>query len=70
MGWGVHIIEGPNRPLLAWLATAIIFLSFAVSLAYDVGFKTRESGFAIGQWMVAGLGTALTALYFHLADIA
>lgn len=70
LGWGVHIIEGPNKPLLAWLATAILVLSFAVSLSYDIGFKNKESGFAIGQWMVAVLATALTAVYFHLADIA
>ena len=23
LGWGVHIIEGPNKPLLAWLTTAV-----------------------------------------------
>ncbi|KAK3704978.1 hypothetical protein LTR37_013495 [Vermiconidia calcicola] len=70
LGWGVHIIEGPNKPLLAWLATAILVLSFVISVSYDVGTKNRESGFAIGQWMVAVLATALTAVYFHLADIA
>ena len=69
-GWGIHIIEGPNKPLLAWLATAILVLSFVVSLSYDIGYKNKESGFAIGQWMVAVLTTALTAIYFHLADIA
>ncbi|KAK3725471.1 hypothetical protein LTR37_000441 [Vermiconidia calcicola] len=70
LGWGVHIIEGPNKPLLAWLATAILVLSFVISVSYDIRMKNRESGFAIGQWMVAVLATALTAVYFHLADIA
>lgn len=69
-GWGVHIIEGPNKPLLAWLATAILVLSFLISLTYDIVAQNKESGFAIGQWMVAVLATALTAMYFHLADIA
>ena len=69
LGWGVHIIEGPNKPLLAWLATGILVLSFITSLVYDVVLKNRESGFAIGQWIVAVLGTALTAMYFHLADL-
>ena len=70
LGWGVHIIEGPNKPLLAWLATGILVLSFVISLTYDITYKNKESGFAIGQWLVAVLATALTALYFHLADIA
>lgn len=70
LGWGVHIIEGPNKPLLAWLATGILVLSFMISLVYDIVFKNKESGFAIGQWIVAVLSTALTAVYFHLADIA
>ena len=52
------------------LATAIIVLSFAVSLSYDIGYKNKDSGFAIGQWMVAVLGTMLMALYFHLTDAA
>ena len=65
----MHIIEGPNKPLLAWLATGILILSFVISLVYDVVFKNKESGFAIGQWIVAVLATALTAMYFHLADI-
>jgi hypothetical protein len=68
-GWGVHIIEGPNKPLLACLATGIIVFSFVVSLVYDIVLKNKESGFAIGQWIVAVLATALTAVYFHLADI-
>ena len=61
LGWGVQIIEGPNKPLLAWLAFAILVLSFVISLIY---------GFQIGQWMVAVLETGLAAIYFHLADVA
>ena len=68
VGWGVHIIEGPNKPLIAWLATGILVSSFVVSLVYDIVLNNRESGFAIGQWMVAVLATILTAVYFHLAD--
>lgn len=69
-GWGVHIIEGPNKPLLAWCVTAILIVSFLVALVYDVVVKVSDSGFGIGQWMVAVLGTALAATYFHLEDAA
>ena len=67
-GWGMHIIEGPNKPLIAWLMTAIVVTSFVVSVVYDVSLKNTDSGFAIGQWMLAVLATSLAALYFHLAD--
>jgi len=68
LGWGVHIIEGPNKPLIAWMVTAIVAASFAVALVYDIVRKNPDSGFGIGQWLVAVLTTALTALYFHLQD--
>jgi hypothetical protein len=42
--------------------------SFGVSFGYDLITKTGESGFAIGQWMVAALTVALSALYFSLED--
>ena len=70
LGWGVHVIEGPNKPLLAWLAAGILVFSFVVSVAYDIILKNKDSGFGIGQWLVAVLTAALTALYFHLADLA
>jgi hypothetical protein len=49
---------------------AILVLSFIVALSYDIGYKNQDSGFAIGQWMVAVLTTVLAAIYFHLADMA
>lgn len=58
-GWGVHVIEGPNKPLLAWSAAAILVIGFVVALAYDIALHNADSGFAIGQWMVAVLSTAL-----------
>lgn len=71
LGWGVHIIEGPNKPLLAWLATVILVLSFVASLSYDLVRKGEiESGFTIGSWLVGVLATTLGAVYFHLADMA
>lgn len=63
-------LDTQTDALIFRLASAIMTLSFLVSLCYDIGYKNKESGFAIGQWMVAVLGTMMTALYFHLADIA
>lgn len=67
-GWGIHIVEGPNKPLLAALVAAILFLSFLTSVVYDICTKNADSGFAIGQWMVGMLSAVLAAVYFHLQE--
>jgi len=67
-GWGIHIMEGPNKAALCWALLAVLVASLAISVGYDVGIKAGESGFAIGQWMVAALSVALSALYFDLED--
>ncbi|KAF2815169.1 uncharacterized protein BDZ99DRAFT_191738 [Mytilinidion resinicola] len=68
LGWGVHIIEGPNKPLLSLCLCVILVLSFVVSVVVALAMKTQESGFGIGQWMVATLSAALAAVYYHLAE--
>lgn len=68
LGWGVRIIEGPNKPLLSLCLCIILVLSFVVSLTLALALKTQESGFGVGQWMVAALSAALAAVYFHLAE--
>lgn len=69
-GWGVHIIEGPNKPIIAWSVTIIAIMSFIVALVYDLVRRNGDSGFAIGQWVMGVLSAALTAIYFYLEDIA
>ena len=69
-GWGIHIIEGPNKSIIAWLVAAVITISFVVAVMYDIIRDNADSGFAIGQWLVAALSAVLTGLYFHLEDIA
>lgn len=68
LGWGLHIIEGPNKPLLSIYVIAILLISFVTSVVYSAVMKTQERGFGIGQWMVATLSAVLAAVYFHLAE--
>ena len=67
-GWGIHIIEGPNKVVLSLLAAAIFVASLVTSIVYDVVMHNSDSGFAIGQWMVAVLTTLLAATYFHFQE--
>ena len=65
-GWGIHIIEGPNKPVLSILVAVILVLSFLISVVYNVCTGNADSGFAIGQWIVAVLSAVLSAVYFNL----
>lgn len=68
-GWGVHVIEGPNKPVLAILVAIILVVSFVVSVLYNILTGNIDSGFAIGQWMVGVLSAILAAVYFHLQEL-
>lgn len=67
-GWGIHIIEGPNKVAICWALMIVLIASLGVSISYDLVTKSGDSGFAIGQWMVAALTVGLSALYFSLED--
>jgi hypothetical protein len=68
LGWGVHIIEGPNKAAISWTLFCILLLSFIVALAYEIVVKAQDTGFGIGQWMVAVLTAPLSGVYFDLAE--
>lgn len=67
-GWGIHILEGPNKAAICWAALGVLVISFVVSVAYDVITKGEEAGFAIGQWLVGVGALVLSALYYSLDD--
>lgn len=67
-GWGIHIIEGPNKAVLSCACFLILLSSAIVSITYALAMKTQEQGFGIGQWMVAVLSAALMALYYQWED--
>jgi len=68
-GWGVHIIEGPNKVTLCWALVAGIVASFVVSVLYAVIAKTQEQGFGIGQWFMAVVTAVMAALYFQWMEV-
>lgn len=68
-GWGVHILEGPNKAVIAWIVFTGLLLSFVVSLIYAIVARTQEQGFGIGQWMVAVYTIGLTAVFFQFSEM-
>jgi hypothetical protein len=68
LGWGLHVIEGPNRKMLSLSMFIILVVSSIVSIPYSIVAHAQESGFGIDQWMVATFMAGLGAVYFQLAD--
>lgn len=67
-GWGVHIIEGPDKVILSIATFVGLLLSFVVSILYAHFYKTEESGVGIGQWIVAAIAAGMAALYFQCTE--
>ncbi|KAF2679734.1 hypothetical protein K458DRAFT_374542 [Lentithecium fluviatile CBS 122367] len=67
-GWGIHILEGPNKVAICWVLLAALAASFGVSLGYNLVVKAGDGGFAIGQWMVGVLAVSVSMLWFGLED--
>ncbi|KAI1269239.1 hypothetical protein F5Y18DRAFT_179453 [Xylariaceae sp. FL1019] len=64
-GWGVQIIEGPNKKIMSLLLILGTLFSFLVSVLFVVLAKSQEQGFGIGQWILAVL-TEVSFLPFHV----
>lgn len=61
IGWGVHIIEGPNWYALVVLAVLFVFATFILSLAYSLAGHDASSGFTMGSFFLSA-GTLLITL--------
>jgi hypothetical protein len=67
-GWGVHIIEGANWPLIPWLVVVVLFVALVVAVVYDVALKGQESGFTVGQLVFSLLMAVLSSIFSYVVD--
>jgi hypothetical protein len=67
-GWGIHIIERPNRSAIAALYAGLFVLGLIFAVSYNAYMGTSDSALTYGLWIVATLAVALSAVYFHLVD--
>ncbi|CAN9426566.1 unnamed protein product [Alternaria alternata] len=64
-GWGVHIIEGPDKTAISIAILLIVVVSFLVSVLYCLIAETEEQGFGIGQFLLAAFFPAFSTVLFH-----
>jgi hypothetical protein len=64
VGWGIHIVQGPNAALIAWLALVVTTTSGLLGIGYSVVRKDPGGGFGMASWILALL--ALSIAYLEL----
>lgn len=62
VGWGLHIVEGPNWYALAVLAAIFVVMSLALALVYSFVRSDVSSGFAVGSFMLAAETLVMTLI--------
>ena len=68
LGWGVLIIEGPNKLVITMLGSVMLTLSVVVSVIYTSISKDASSGFTVGSFLVAIWVSWMTAFYYYCKD--
>lgn len=68
LGWGVLIVEGPNRGAIAMLGAMVLTLSIVVAVVYTSVSRDASSGFSIGCLMVAVWVSWMTAFHYYCQE--
>lgn len=68
IGWGIHIIEGPNRHAIFWMLVLFACLSLLASCMWTVLKGDIQGGFGVGAWMVSVPSVVMLAFVFKWSD--
>ncbi|KAJ5889899.1 hypothetical protein N7504_010709 [Penicillium tannophilum] len=69
LGWGMHIIEGPNRVMIFWIMMVTILASILTSVLWSAIRGDVQGGTGMGTLIVALPSAILTAFLFRLEGI-
>jgi hypothetical protein len=68
MGWGIHIIEGLNKPLVSWLLWVTTLVVFGLSVFWSIW---KQNGVGVGPLALGILtlsGMFLTSKFYEQLD--
>lgn len=68
-GWGIHVIEGPNREVIFWIAMFTIAASVLTSCLWSAVRRDVQGGAGLGALIVALPPAILSAFLFRLGAI-
>jgi hypothetical protein len=68
MAWGIHIIERPNKAVLAALLASFFVLGSVFAVGLNAYMDVSECPLIKGYWFAVALAWALLAFYFAVKD--
>lgn len=67
-GWGIHIIEGPNREVIFWIIMVTIVASVVAAVAWTALRGDIQGGAGLGALMMALPPAIMAAFLFRLGS--
>jgi hypothetical protein len=68
-GWGIYVIEGPNRSVVFWIVITVIFGSILASILWSSLRNDIQGGIGIGTLIIAVPPVIMTAFLFRLSSL-
>lgn len=65
-GWGIHIVEGPNREAVFWIVIITVLGSILASILWSTMHKDIQGGTGLGTLIVALPPVIMAAFLFRL----
>lgn len=65
LGWGIHIVEGPNEMAMLWLTVANFLVSLAAALAWALIKKDVQAACGIGGLILAAASTLIYSFFTY-----
>ncbi|KAK1751287.1 hypothetical protein QBC47DRAFT_434159 [Echria macrotheca] len=65
-GWGIHIIEGPNREVVFWVVMGTMLASALTGVLWAALMRDVQGGMGIGALMMAMPPAVMAAFLFRL----
>lgn len=63
-GYGMHVIEGPNKPGIFFVTMLVVICTIVVSTVYSTKTRDVQGGTGIGAFIIACYSAFLTAWIF------
>lgn len=65
-GWGIYIVEGPNRPVIFWITMVTTFASVLAAILWSSLHEDLQGGTALGNLLIAMPTVVMAAFVFKL----
>lgn len=67
-GWGIHIIESPNKTAIFWLMTLNVCSRLLLSILWTKLKGDLKGAFAIGAWVISVPTVLMLAFVIKWSD--